>query len=67
MPSCGTCHRCLDACPTNAFPNRTCWTRRCISYLTIELKGWIPRELRPFMHNWVYGCDICQIVPVQPV
>jgi epoxyqueuosine reductase len=60
---CGTCTRCIEACPTDCIlPDRTIDAPRCISYLTIELKDDIPSELRDKMGNWVFGCDICQMV-----
>ena len=60
---CGGCRKCLDACPTNAFDGAyNLNANKCISYLTIENKGWIAREMRAGVGDWIFGCDICQDV-----
>lgn len=60
---CGTCTRCMQACPTACIlPDRTIDARHCIAYLTIELKDNIPVELREKIGDWIFGCDICQMV-----
>lgn len=60
---CGECVLCIEACPTNCIlPDRTLDATRCISYLTIELKGAIPSDLRTQTGDWMFGCDVCQQV-----
>ena len=60
---CGACRRCIEACPTGCIlPDRTIDAGRCISYLTIENKGEIPDDLKPKIGDWVFGCDLCQMV-----
>ena len=59
---CGSCTKCIEACPTNAIKDNYIDARSCISYLTIEHKGELPQELKNNFKNWIFGCDICQDV-----
>lgn len=59
---CGTCTRCIDACPTDALTPYELDAKKCISYLTIELKNDIPSQFKDQMEGWAFGCDICQDV-----
>ena len=59
---CGTCTKCIEACPTNAIKENYVDARSCISYLTIEYKGELPNSLKEKFNDWVFGCDICQDV-----
>ena len=59
---CGTCTKCIDACPTNALSPYQLDARKCISYLTIEKKGDLPEDIKGKWNDWIFGCDICQDV-----
>lgn len=59
---CGSCTKCIEACPTNAIKDNYIDARSCISYLTIEYKGELPHNLKGKFNNWIFGCDICQDV-----